>query len=543
MTNPTLILITLVFFSINSCNPGMDNQKDKIFSTGQVIIEGEIGDYTGDVKTGRLTHFNALFRSADYEVFSIDSLGKFKLSFELIMPTYTNIISIGHRVSSLYLVPGSNYSLKINEKGDFLLDGANAFLNQQLNDLRYKVRSNFKGHDLERMNLARSDSVHYNEYSAFLKMGSDKKVDFINNYSDSLKIDPSVRDLIVIDAIYEQAWARILQRMIYFEDGRVVFKDDLPNNFYEDILSNFPINHIEAAASRKYMDYLSNLLSSIIERSRKDTSTVIDYYSKNSSFSNREIRLINRAFLGDTTVIRSAEFQQLTKENRSELSKIFRRYTLEYLLETIPEFKPGFGRDALISQCIDKYYLQDSYLSMSNANWNKIESLIDHQEIYKMLRKLDNIHKAQLDKTLNQEANLLDPILASNSEEFYHQLFDQYKGKYVYIDFWATWCGPCKSEMAVSKQLQKNYEGKDIVFLYLCCASDKTSWTNYIKSEQLSGAHYFINHDEQNYLSSFFEIRGYPTYAVLDPKGNLIDNNPPRPSSQNINNYLDDLLR
>jgi hypothetical protein len=91
--------------------------------------------------------------------------------------------------------------------------------------------------------------------------------------------------------------------------------------------------------------------------------------------------------------------------------------------------------------------------------------------------------------------------------------------------------------------LQKDYEGKDIVFLYLCCASDKTSWKNYIKSEQLSGAHYFINHDEQNYLSSYFEIRGYPAYAVLDPKGKLIDNNPPRPSSQTINNYLDELLR
>ena len=543
MKNLTILLIIFGVFTVNSCIQNNEVDKTINISPDIVIIEGEIENYQGEVKTVSLIHFNAVLRSGSDEVFSIDSLGKFKLSFELIMPTHTNLISIGRYSTYLYLVPGSSYNLTLKETGEFDLKGYNAFLHDQFIDLNVAVGNNFRRYDQERMNLVRKNSASYEEYCYFLKAGSDKKVDFINKYCDSTGIASSIRTMVISDAIYEQAWARILYRMIFYDD-HVTFRDSLPGNFYQDILSEFPINKPSAASSRYYMDYVGNLKSSIIEKSERDTSSFSAYLREYSTFNNREIFLLTRAYAQDTSIFRMNEYQQFIKNN--QLSEVSRGYSIAYsipfLIDAIASFEPGFGRDILMSQCIEEYSFQGAYHSISETIWQKIEPLFYHKEIFDILRRLDNINKAKQSKTLDQNANLRDPILAESSKEFYKQLFEKYKGKYVYVDFWATWCGSCRSEIPVSKLLQNEFEREDIVFLYLCCASDYTSWNNYIKSEQLTGEHYFISNDELNYLSAFFDISGYPTYAVINPKGKLIDNNPPRPSSQNIIEYLNDLI-
>ena len=50
------------------------------------------------------------------------------------------------------------------------------------------------------------------------------------------------------------------------------------------------------------------------------------------------------------------------------------------------------------------------------------------------------------------------------------------KGKYVYIDIWATWCGPCTGELPHLKELEKKMHGKKIVFVSISCDKDKAAW-------------------------------------------------------------------
>ena len=536
------LIIILGAFTLYSCNSNNDANKSKAISPEQVIIEGEVENNGGNLKTGSLTHFNALLRSGEDEIFSIDSLGKFKLSYELLMPTPTNIVIIGGHMTYLYLVPGGSYNLTLKETGEFELHGTNAFLNDQFRKLGSAVGNAFRDQDRKRMNLVRADSISYEDYCIFLKNRSDKKIDFINLYCDSSRIDPSIRTMFLTDALYEQAWARILYRMIFLDDGRVIFRESLPQGFYSDILSEFPINNSSAASSKFYMDYISNILSSILDESMKDTLKLSTYLQENSTLNKTEINLLTREYLRDSAVFKMDGYQQLIKEKSRELEEISRKYSIAYLIDTLPSFEPGLGRDILMSQGIDNYSFNGSYLPINETNWKKIKNIIYNSQIYELLRRLDNIEKAKMSKSLGEGTSLRDPILAKSSKEFYNQLFDNYKGKYVYVDFWATWCGPCRSELPVSMLLQKEFRDKNIVFLYLCCASEKTSWENYIKAEQLSGEHYFITTDEQNFLSSYFEIRGYPTYAIVGPEGKLLDNNPPRPISQNIVRYLEDLI-
>ena len=61
------------------------------------------------------------------------------------------------------------------------------------------------------------------------------------------------------------------------------------------------------------------------------------------------------------------------------------------------------------------------------------------------------------------------------------------KGKYVYIDVWATWCGPCQYELSHLKELEKKMHGKKIVFVSISCDKDKAAWEKMVKEQGLGG--------------------------------------------------------
>lgn len=57
-----------------------------------------------------------------------------------------------------------------------------------------------------------------------------------------------------------------------------------------------------------------------------------------------------------------------------------------------------------------------------------------------------------------------------------------FKGKYVYIDIWATWCGPCQREIPHLQKLEEKYHGKDIYFVSISCDNNKKAWENRVRA-------------------------------------------------------------
>ena len=108
--------------------------------------------------------------------------------------------------------------------------------------------------------------------------------------------------------------------------------------------------------------------------------------------------------------------------------------------------------------------------------------------------------------------------------------FSTFRGKYVYVDLWASWCGPCCKEVPYLQQLEKDMEGSDVVFVSISCDSSTTPWLK--KMEQL-GMHGNQLIDTTNELGSKLNIHGIPHFLIYDPEGNLHTYNAPRPSSSN----------
>lgn len=114
------------------------------------------------------------------------------------------------------------------------------------------------------------------------------------------------------------------------------------------------------------------------------------------------------------------------------------------------------------------------------------------------------------------------------------------RGKYVYIDVWATWCGPCKAELPFLQKLIKEMEGKKIVFLSLSCDQQRNRWEEFVKNEQLGGIQVYMGDSKKEFLR-FFEVGIIPRFILLDKKGKIVNVNMDAPSSKRIKEVLMEL--
>lgn len=120
-----------------------------------------------------------------------------------------------------------------------------------------------------------------------------------------------------------------------------------------------------------------------------------------------------------------------------------------------------------------------------------------------------------------------------------------FKGRIVYVDVWATWCGPCLEEIPESVKLQDSFKNnKDIIFLNVSVDKDVQAWKNKVaKEENWKGVHINLTEEEKERLTKNYRIAGYPKYFLIDKNGNIVTNKAPRPSSKDVlRNKLIELL-
>ena len=117
--------------------------------------------------------------------------------------------------------------------------------------------------------------------------------------------------------------------------------------------------------------------------------------------------------------------------------------------------------------------------------------------------------------------------------------FSTFKGKYVYIDMWASWCGPCCKEVPHLQALEKEFEGGNVVFVSISTDADADSWKAKLKELDMHGNQL---HDRDGRLSQILNVSGIPFFVVYDKEGKLHTYGALRPSmGEPIKTFLKEL--
>ena len=183
--------------------------------------------------------------------------------------------------------------------------------------------------------------------------------------------------------------------------------------------------------------------------------------------------------------------------------------------------KPGLATDIMDSQSICSTVV-DQVTPLSEEELIRVQQSIQTPFIADYLRKCNEQTLAKLENNKSKTGFVLNDTPKTDADKLFEGIMKKYKGKVVYVDFWATWCGPCRSGIEQIKPLKEEMKDKEVVFVYLTNQSSPEN-TYSAMIPDIKGEHYRLSTDEWNYLSGKFNISGIPHYVLVNKNGEIVN--------------------
>lgn len=167
-----------------------------------------------------------------------------------------------------------------------------------------------------------------------------------------------------------------------------------------------------------------------------------------------------------------------------------------------------------------------------------LEAASDKEAYYNEFKKYYTGNDEELKQSIYDTYLRLSKLKKGTpSPEFYNfpdynggfKSLKDFRGKYVYIDIWATWCGNCWVELPYLKKLEEKYKEKNIVFMSLSWDKFEDKWRDTIKKQEMTGMQLLVKDTEDPFFVNY-AVQSIPRYILIDPNGLIVDYNAPRPS-------------
>ena len=160
-------------------------------------------------------------------------------------------------------------------------------------------------------------------------------------------------------------------------------------------------------------------------------------------------------------------------------------------------------------------------------------------------KKAETPEKKPLIKFAEADISSNDMVHLTDFKDNYYnldQILADHKGKIVYLDIWASWCGPCKAMMPYSEKLQEKYKDKDVVFLFVSIDQDPGKWERSARDFNLVENSFLARNYPKAKLFQDNNVSSIPRYMLFDKNGRLIDDNARRPSDKDLETTIDGFL-
>jgi len=360
-------------------------------------------------------------------------------------------------------------------------------LNLTLNTKEFDETIKYTGNGSENNNfLAEKYMINENELSDTKKIYSLNEKDFVEKQN-------SVKEkyFSMLDKLSDKKFVEQQKKEINYEYL-------ISLNFYESYHSYFSEDN-DFKASKDFLKPLENL----------------DYTNEEDYKSNKFYKLlVNSHYLADIN-------------NPKEMDKA---------LLLITKIESKTIKDGVIN------FMMSSYFDIGNEHLT---------ELYNAIKK--NCTDEFYLESFTEQYEAFEKLLAGNeSPKFSYKdidgkqvSLDDFKGKFVYIDVWATWCSPCRGEIPYLKKMEKDYHGKDIVFISISvdAKKDYDKWVKMVKDEELKGYQLFADKSWKSDFVRAYKINGIPTFILIDKEGKIISASAKRPSNPELRIQLDELLK
>ena len=119
---------------------------------------------------------------------------------------------------------------------------------------------------------------------------------------------------------------------------------------------------------------------------------------------------------------------------------------------------------------------------------------------------------------------------------------DDFKGQYVYLDFWQTLCPRSSREMPHLLKLHEDYKDKNISFVSISVNEDIDVWKNFVNESRQMGKSLRTPHSFDGQVYRDYQINGLPSFVLIDPEGKIVDPVAAKPSSEEIRKQFDAIL-
>lgn len=254
-----------------------------------------------------------------------------------------------------------------------------------------------------------------------------------------------------------------------------------------------------------------------------------------------EFFIEEKMILEDEDLFRNATFYRSFIELRKNFYDNFPtestdNYFLAEFQSTDRFFKSELIKEFFWFEAVKNYFNYGSNSKYDKVNYDTYmsratnKSFKEHiEKLYKEISKLAKGAKTPGFNYENQDGEKIS--------------LESLKGSYVYLDLWATWCGPCLIQFPYLKQLKKTYKDRPIKFVGISLddPKDKEKWKEFLKKEALEGIQLLADKDFKSDFARFFNITGIPRFILLDKQGRIIEKNAPNPSSKEIHKLLNSL--
>ncbi|MBP7984170.1 MAG: TlpA family protein disulfide reductase [Bacteroidaceae bacterium] len=474
---------------------GADFTKDNFFKTDSAYITGYLKGYDARIgfTTGIIYCSNELTRQDYPTVVKINPDGKFEAKLLLYYPIESHIF-INNCSIPFYIEPGQHLDIQLNiddllytqygfdHKFPIIYTSPTADICQQVKE-EYYTNMNDKSEYTKALNSL---------YKGLEKIHTPSQIidKFIPLYEkEKVKVD----SIIQADRYSPKAAHLKRNRETYRLGYRLLDFVDIRTDYASKDTTNACL---KAPVEKNFYDFMKYIpIDDEVSLACMDYGIFINRFEYNKTLYNREL----------------------------DINANFNRATPPYTM--YDKFKNTFLWQLSTLRCIHVYKneLASGKISV-RPNVFRNSTIISYAN--NLLSQTEN-EKKSYDLPDNEASRMFKKLIAP------------YKGKYIFVDFWGTTCGPCRAGIEAMAPLRKELRNNtQIQFLYITgteTSPSKKSYEEYVEKNLKGFPSLLLSSAEYLYLRELFHFNGIPRYVFIDRDGKIIDENY---NSYQLNTFL-----